>query len=120
MALEHDIEAMALHAEARARERSLPARIARRIRLVLKAKTIQAYRAVFVGGDGRVTPQAARVIADLGGVARLGLAPPPDTPDAVLRDRAGRQAIVLHLLARLDLDGAALHDLNKKIRELDQ
>ncbi|NLS27937.1 hypothetical protein S2M10_29390 [Sphingomonas sp. S2M10] len=120
MALEHDIEAMARRAEAHARDRSLPARMARRIKLVFKAKTIRAYRAVFLGADGRITSHAARVIADLGAVAKLGLAATPDMPEAVLRDRAGRQTVVLHLLARMDLDGAALDDINKKIRELDQ
>ena len=119
MALDHEIDAMAADVAARAQGQSKLARAARRARLILRHRTISSYRALFVDKDGRFTPDAVRVIADLGRVARLGMADVPAASDAALRDHAGRRAIALHILSRCDPSGAALSELSRKIRELE-
>ena len=112
MALDHEIEAMAAQAERDARKLKR--------RLLGRRSVAMAYRRLFldpVAGD--IKPEAIEVIADFSSVALLGVADIPAMPDDQLRDRAGRRALALHILARIDLDGSALRDLASKLREND-
>ncbi len=81
--------------------------------LLLRAKTIRAYRKVFLR-DGQLTPEAAIVLQDLGLAAGMGKVRPGASAEE-LNFREGRRAIVLHLFARLDAQ--TLDRLAQLIRE---
>lgn len=107
-----EIEALAARAD-QIRRRSLY----ERLRHVWRRRTILAYRKLFLGEDGNVTADGALVIADFSRAARLGNAEVTAATDAEMRERNGRRAIALHIIARLDLDGTRLRDLGRKLRE---
>jgi len=109
VSLEHEIAAI----ELRARE----ARKGLIDRLVKRRNRIAAYRALFVGEDGVIRPEAVPVLADLAATARIGFADDATMTNDQLRDRAAKRAIVLHLFACIDLDGHQLADLGRKIRD---
>lgn len=113
-----DVEIDALALETRARDRSKLQRARKLALYVFHSRIIRAYRATFLNAGGDFKPEAVLVLADLGRVARLGYADLPPADDTVLRDRAGKRAIALHILSRCDPSAAALTDLAKKIREL--
>jgi hypothetical protein len=116
VALDTEIEGLGL--ERSARERSRLQRARKMALYLFHSKTIRAYRALFLEPDGGFKPEAVLVLADLGRVAKAGYADLPTGDDAVLRDRAGKRSLWLHVLSRCDPSGAALTDLAKKIREL--
>jgi hypothetical protein len=115
MALEHELEALAARADAEGHRRWM-----RKLRLLTRRNAILAYRRLLLDEHGQVMPDAAQVIADLAAVARLGMADPLAITDGELRQRAGRREIVLHLIARMDLDGSRLRQLSKQLRGIDQ
>ncbi len=77
---------------------------------------MRSYRALFLDADGNLKPEAVDVIADMSAVATIGVADQAGTSEAVLRDRAGRRTMTLHVIARMDLDGSRLRDLAGKLR----
>lgn len=113
MALEHEIDALAAQAGAKRRQRILAL-----IKWRWRRRVVLAYRKLFVGEDGQLTPEAVIVMADIGNTARLGVVDLAAASDAELRERAGRRSLALHIIGRMDLDGSALRDLSKKLREL--
>jgi hypothetical protein len=117
VALEHEFLALEAQAE-RTRQQTIGARLKHVARLVRERGTVRAYRSLFLDGEGNPTPDAVTVIADFAGVGRLGFVDLATATEAEMRDRAGRRALALHILGRLDLDGTKLRDLTRKIREL--
>lgn len=113
MALEHEIEALAAQAEQKRRNRVLAL-----LKWRWRRRVVLAYRKIFVGPDGNLTPDAIVVLADIGNTARLGVADPVAASDGALRERVGRRSLALHIIARMDLDGAALREVSNKLREL--
>lgn len=95
------------------RRRSIAGRTKAAAALLLRARTVRAYRKVFLR-DGKLTPEAAIVLHDLGLAAGMGKAVPGGTAEE-LNFREGRRAVVLHLFARLDAQ--TLDRLAQLIRE---
>jgi hypothetical protein len=109
-----DQEIMALDARLQAeRAHRLRARLA----LIFERNTVLAYRRLFLGPDGELTPDAVRVLGDLAARALIGVSDAAATSGADLRDRAGKRSIVLHLMRRLDQSGVRLKELALKLRE---
>lgn len=93
---------------------TLRERARRKLTLVAKARTMRAYRRLFLDADGELTHAAALVLADLAAAAQLGVVR-PGADAAELNFREGRRAMVLHLFARFDR--ANLERLARKMRE---
>lgn len=115
MAIDHELTGLATLQEKR--EQRTFVRLMRLRVLSGQFRTLRAYRDLFLDEDGELKPDAVQVIADLAGVARLGIADRAVMSDAELREYAGRRAIVLHMLARLDQSGVKMRDLARKMRE---
>lgn len=112
MALEDEIEALRSQGQ-QLRKRSLLARM----RAIVERDRVLAYKRLFLDPDGELSADAMAVIADLGRVARVGIVDGPQMSDTELRTMAGRRAMVLHILARLDLSGEKMKRLATVIRE---
>lgn len=80
-------------------------------------RVIGAYRRLFTDGNGALTADAVEVIADLTRVARSGIADDRTMSDADLRDYSARRTVLLHILSRMDLNGARLAQLAAQVRE---
>ncbi len=115
MALSDEIEAIGARAEREARSKVEQAR-----KLVAKwlwkDRVVRSYQKLFLDAAGNLKPEAIDVIADLSAVAQIGVADQAGMSEAVLRDRAGRRTMALHVIARMDLDGSQLRDLAAKLR----
>lgn len=116
MALDTAFESLAARADADAR-RSIAVRLAKRAKALWSFRIIGSYRKLFLDTNGQLTPAAVDFIADVSAVAVLGVADQPGTSDSILRDRAGRRAIALHIIGRMDLDGTRLRALAQQLRE---
>ncbi len=115
MALDHEIDVLGARQDMA--QQAMMRRAARRMKLIVLFNTVRAYRALFLDEQGEIRPEAVTVIGDLATKGRLGVVDDPGSSDGALREYAGRRAIVLHLLARLDLSGMRLRDLARKMRE---
>lgn len=117
MAFDHGLTVLA--AEQEDRRRDVAARLARRIRIVDEWDKVRAYRKLFLGEDGQLKPEAVKVLADIGAVARIGMVERPGASDAELREFAGRRQLALHVLGRMDQSGVRMRDLAAKLREVE-
>lgn len=107
MALDREVQMIA------ADRRRPVERVRAAARLVLQARTIKAYRRLFLKG-GKLTPDGALVLEDLARAAGMGKVRAGGTSEE-MNFREGRRAIVLHAFARMD--AATLEKLAQRIRE---
>ena len=84
-------------------------------RLLLQARTVRAYRSVFLS-NGKLSADGALVLADLTRASGLGKVRPGASGEE-LNFREGRRAMLLHMFAKLDAD--TLERLASRIREAD-
>lgn len=78
-----------------------------------------AYHRLFVGEDGQLTRDAMLVIGDIVRVGGIGTVV-PNQSDQQLREREGRRAMALHVLARIDLSGEQMRQLAQQEREIER
>lgn len=95
------------------RQKSVTARAQAMARIILRAKTVRAYRRLFLK-DGQLSPEAVLVLADLSRAAGMGKAVSGANGEE-LNFREGRRTMMLHLFARLDAQ--SLEKLAQRIRE---
>jgi hypothetical protein len=103
-----------LTAEAEARRRR---NLIDYLRALRDRETILAYRRAFTDEAGLVTPAGTAMIADLMAVTRTGEIDNAKLSNDELRYLAGMRAVLIHIMQRLDLNGAKLRHLASRLKE---
>ena len=78
-----------------------------------------AYRAVFLGTDGEVGPEAKRVLADLRRFAGVGASPYKEDPRDTAR-MIGRQEMFLRVQNFLNLNDHQVYQLEEQFKEVNE
>lgn len=113
--ISRELELMALEAKARGK---LTSRAAAILTYRRERQLLDAYATVFCGSadSQTLTPEGARVLADLGRLAALGKVRITAT-DAELRTSEGQRHVVLHIMQKLRDGGQNLARMARRIRE---
>lgn len=87
--------------------------------LTRRGELHEAYKAVFLGSDGRLTRQARLVLDDLAREARIGRVS-PRASDGELRDAEGARRLYVHIFDRFELDEVKLDRILEQLKETEE